>query len=115
MRAKSAPGAGKVGFQGPLYRRMNKHTILVRYDPETEAPWRDPRTGFCVPAKVGEPGEAIGIVANMNIYAEYLNNKKANSEKLIADVFRKGDLYQRMGDLLVNERSGWVSFKDRTG
>jgi acyl-CoA synthetase (AMP-forming)/AMP-acid ligase II len=51
----------------------------------------------------------------MDFYHEYLNNKKANEEKLIANVFKKGDLYQRMGDLLVNEKSGWVSFRDRTG
>jgi acyl-CoA synthetase (AMP-forming)/AMP-acid ligase II len=108
-------GAGKIGFQGHLYRRLNKHTILIRYDTNTEAPWRDPKTGFCVPARLGEPGEAIGIVTNMDVYPEYLNNPKANEEKLIANVFKKGDLYQRMGDLLVNERSGWISFRDRTG
>ena len=113
--SRGVAGAGKVGFQGPLYRIFNKHTFLVRYDPATESPWRDPKTGFCKVARRGEPGEAIGVVTNMDVYHAYINNPAANNEKLIADVFRKGDLYQRMGDLLVNETSGWVSFQDRTG
>ncbi|KIW01363.1 hypothetical protein, variant 2 [Verruconis gallopava] len=113
--SRGRQGAGKVGFQGPIYRNFNRDTVLVRYDPDTEMPWRDPKTGFCVRAKIGEPGEAIGLVRNMDFYHEYLNNPKANEEKLLANVFKKGDLYQRMGDLLVNESSGWVSFRDRTG
>jgi acyl-CoA synthetase (AMP-forming)/AMP-acid ligase II len=113
--SRGVAGAGKVGFQGPIYRFFNNHTMLVRYDPTTEAPWRDPKTGFCKLARVGEPGEAIGVVTNMDVYHAYLNNPKANEEKLIANVFKKGDLYQRMGDLLVNDKSGWVSFQDRTG
>lgn len=112
---RGAVAAGKVGFQGPLYRMFNKQTVLVRYDPITQAPWRDPQTGLCKQAGFGEPGEAIGIVTNMDVYHAYLNNPAANEEKLISNVFKKGDLYQRMGDLLVNERSGWVHFADRTG
>src|SRR6185436_4871756 len=81
----------------------------------TEQPYRDTRTGFCVKALVGEPGEAIGRVRSMDLYHDYLDNPKANQEKLIRNVFKKGDLFQRTGDLLMRNKDGWVQFVDRTG
>jgi len=108
-------GSGKVGFHGPVSWPIEKTTYIVKYDPETEQPYRDPKTGFCVPVKPGEPGEAIGRVVSLDTYSEYLNNPKANSEKLIHDVFAKGDLFQRTGDLLIRDNDGWVGFLDRTG
>lgn len=106
---------GAVGFKGPLARYFENNTFLVKYDPETEMPWRDPKTGFCVPASTLEPGEAIGRIPSMSLYLEYVDNPAANAEKIIRDVFVKGDMFQRMGDLLVRDRKGWVSFLDRTG
>lgn len=113
--SQGSSGAGKVGYQGPIYNYFNTQTVLVKYDPETETPYRDPKTGFCVAAKAGEPGEAIGRVMSLETYSDYLNDPKATEKKLIANVFAKGDLYQRMGDLLVREKSGWIHFLDRTG
>jgi acyl-CoA synthetase (AMP-forming)/AMP-acid ligase II len=107
--------AGKVGFEGPIARRHNKLTYLVKYDTSTEEPWRDPVTGFCVPAKAGEAGEAIGRVLDFSTYSEYLNNPEANEKKLIRDVFAKGDVFQRTGDLLMRDSEGWVYFMDRSG
>ncbi|QDS72660.1 hypothetical protein FKW77_002703 [Venturia effusa] len=107
--------AGKVGFRGPIENYLTTDTILVKYDPTTEAPWRDPKTGFCARAKKDEPGEAIGLVTGMEFYPEYLNNPEANQKKLITNVFKKGDVYQRTGDLLVRERSGYIRFHDRSG
>lgn len=97
---------GKVGFEGPIMRRCNALTYLVKYDHETGLPWRDPRTGFCLQAKVGEAGEAIGRVMDLSVYADYLNNPEANEKKLIRNGFKKGDLFQRMGDLLVRDKDG---------
>jgi acyl-CoA synthetase (AMP-forming)/AMP-acid ligase II len=113
--SRGAVAAGKVGFQGPIAHYMTTDTILVKYDPATEAPWRDSKTGFCVRAKKGEPGEAIGLVTGMDFYPEYLNNPEANEKKLITNVFKEGDVYQRTGDLLVREPSGWIRFHDRSG
>lgn len=110
-----AIGAGKVGFHGPFSWPLEKTTYLVKYDPETEEPYRDPKTGFCVPVKNGEPGEAIGRVRSLDTYNDYLNNPKANKEKLISDVFEKGDLFQRTGDLLMRSNDGYIQFVDRTG
>ncbi|RDW90820.1 putative bifunctional fatty acid transporter/acyl-CoA synthetase (FAT1) [Aspergillus mulundensis] len=108
-------GAGKVGFSGPIRRFFEDDTIIVKYDPDTELPYRDPKTGFCVKAKIGEEGEAIGRVRNRGMLTEYLRNEDATEKKLLRDVFEKGDLFQRTGDLLVQDSDGWIKFQDRVG
>ena len=108
-------GAGRVGFQGLLSRRMEKNRVIVKFDYDSEAPVRDPQTGFCVPAEVGEPGEVIGKIMDMGGYTSYYNNKEATEKKIMRDVFEKGDVWQRAGDLLMIEPSGWVRFVDRIG
>jgi acyl-CoA synthetase (AMP-forming)/AMP-acid ligase II len=112
---RAAAGAGKIGFVGPLYRASDPDTCLVRLDPTTALPYRTPATGFCVRAALGEPGEVIGRVKNPALLTRYLANDAATEEKLMADVFVKGDLWQKMGDLLVVEHDGWVRFHDRMG
>jgi len=112
---KRSQDAGYVGHKGPIGRYFETGTYIVRYDKETDMPWRDPTTGFCVEADIEEPGEAIGRVTSMATYREYLENDEANAKKLIRDVFEKGDLFQRTGDLLVRDASSWVKFTDRMG
>ncbi|PWY84715.1 bifunctional fatty acid transporter and acyl-CoA synthetase [Aspergillus sclerotioniger CBS 115572] len=108
-------GAGKVGFSGPIKRLLEDDTYIVRYDTETEAPYRDPKTGFCIQAKLGEEGEAIGRVKSRGLLTEYLHNKDATETKLLRNVFKDGDLFQRTGDLVVRDHDGWVRFQDRVG
>lgn len=108
-------GAGKVGFSGPIRRFLEDDTFIVKYDTETEMPYRDPKTGFCVRARLGEEGEAIGRVRDRGLLTEYLQNENATEGKLLRDVFQKGDLFQRTGDLVVQDHSGWVKFQDRVG
>ena len=112
---EGAWGAGKIGFSGPIRRFLEDDVSIVRYDPDTEMPYRDPKTGFCVRASLGEEGEAIGRVRMRGLLTEYLHNEKATEEKLLRDVFQKGDLFQRTGDLVVQDGSGWVKFQDRVG
>ncbi|EHL02622.1 putative Very long-chain fatty acid transport protein [Glarea lozoyensis 74030] len=108
-------GGGKVGFAGPLRRYLENDTIIVLSDPATEKPYRDPKTGFCIRAKLGEVGEAIGRVKNRGLLTEYLNNSPATEEKIMRDVFEKGDCFQSTGDLVIQDESGWVRFHDRMG
>ena len=110
-----AAAAGKVGYSGAIRRYLEEDTLIVRMDPDTEEPYRDPKTGFCVRARLGEPGEVIGRVKEIAVLTEYLNNPSATQEKIIKDVFEKGDCFQKMGDLLVQEETGWVRFHDRMG
>ena len=111
----SSQGAGKVGFVGSLQYRLEKDQFLVKFDYDLELPYRDPRTGLCVPAASGEAGEVIARIPSMATYTDYHNNADATNAKLLRDVFEKGDIFQRSGDLLVREHSGWVRFVDRTG
>lgn len=108
-------GAGKIGFGGPLRRFLEDDVFIVKYDTDTEMPVRDPTTGFCVKAALGEEGEAIGRVRDRGLLTEYLHNEDATEKKLLRDVFKKGDLFQRAGDLVVQDSSGWVKFQDRVG
>ncbi|SPO04692.1 related to acyl-CoA synthetases (AMP-forming)/AMP-acid ligases II [Cephalotrichum gorgonifer] len=113
--SRSAAGVGMVGFTGVLRRFLEDDVFLVKFDTTTEDIYRDPETGFCVLAKAGEPGEAIGRVRSMEFYNEYHNHPEATKLKIISNVFKKGDLFQRTGDLLVCSSSGWVRFHDRSG
>lgn len=94
---------------------MENDTFIVRTDPETEEVYRNPNTGFCESVRSGEPGEVIGRVRDLAVLTEYLNNPSASQKKLLTDVFAKGDCFQRMGDLLLWNSSGWVQFYDRMG
>ncbi|TVY47372.1 Fatty acid transporter protein [Lachnellula cervina] len=111
----SAAGAGNIGFAGVVRRYLEQDNFLLRVDPKTGAPYRDPRTGFCVRAKLGEPGEVIGRVKSRALLTEYLNNESATEEKILFDVFKKGDCYQKMGDLMIHDHTGWLRFHDRMG
>ncbi|KAJ5273237.1 hypothetical protein N7478_008362 [Penicillium angulare] len=108
-------GAGKIGFSGPIRRSLEEDTLIVKYDIDTEMPWRDPQTGFCVRAKLGEEGEAIGRLRDRGLLIEYLGNEEATEDKLLRDVFAKGDIFQRTGDLIVQDTDGWIRFQDRVG
>ncbi|TVY42800.1 Fatty acid transporter protein [Lachnellula occidentalis] len=86
----SAAGAGNIGFAGAVRRYLEQDNFLIKIDAETETPYRDPKTGFCVRAN-------------------------ATEEKILFDVFKKGDCYQKMGDLMIHDHTGWVRFHDRVG
>ncbi|KFX87522.1 hypothetical protein V490_08193 [Pseudogymnoascus sp. VKM F-3557] len=108
-------GAGRLAYGGPVRRWYENDTFIVKFDTQTELPYRDPKTGFCVKCELGEAGEVIGRVKDRGLLTEYLGNSSATEEKLIKDVFVKGDLFQKMGDLVIQDRDGWVYFHDRIG
>ncbi|RFU26976.1 hypothetical protein B7463_g9372, partial [Scytalidium lignicola] len=108
-------GAGCLGFVGPITRLVEKDTFIVKYDHDREDIYRDPKTGRCVLAAVNEPGEIIGRVPSMAGYPDYYLNPSATDAKLVKDVFKPGDLWQRSGDLAMIDSEGWVHFRDRIG
>ena len=114
MRASSR-GVGKLGFRGFLAQQLEKDQFIVRFDHDTDAPYRDPTTGFCVLAGRGKPGEAIARIKDWPTYLNYHHNEAATEAKIIRNVFVKGDVFQKSGDLMVLETSGWVRFVDRVG
>ena len=45
----------------------------------------------------------------------YVDNAEETSKKVLRDVFRRGDVCFRTGDLMVVDPSGWLYFRDRLG
>lgn len=105
-----------VGFQGLIGRWIEDDTFLLKVDEaKQDGLYRDPKTGYCVEAKFGEPGEAVARIRTLQGYPAYFGDKKATEKKFARDVFKKGDLFQRSGDLLVRQNDGWVRFYERAG
>lgn len=107
-----------LGVRGTLWHLLNGRSqkrILV--DPDTQEVLRDAQ-GFCIPAKAGEAGEAI---IKMNVAdpdrgtPEYYGNREAATKRRLKDVFTKGDLWFRSGDLMRLDSEGRLFFVDRLG
>ncbi|RWS29198.1 Long-chain fatty acid transport protein 1-like protein [Leptotrombidium deliense] len=89
---------------------------LIRVNEETGEAIRGP-DGLCVRCQPNQCGEFIGKIVKEDPTREfdgYLNTEATN-KKIIRDVYRKGDMYFRSGDLLYLDQFGYVFFKDRTG
>lgn len=107
---------GAVGHMGGLLTKLQKNK-LVKFDVENEAIIRGP-DGFAIECGYDEPGELIGLIDSSNPFTTfdgYHGNKKATSKKIATDVFKKGDMYFRTGDLLSRNQAGYWFFVDRIG
>lgn len=107
-------GKGCVGYAGPIGRLMEKDTFIVKCNKDTGEVLRNQK-GFCIRASQGEVGEVLGRCRNRATMTDYFDNEEATESKMLKDVFEKGDLFQKMGDLLVHESDGWIRFSDRIG
>jgi fatty-acyl-CoA synthase len=108
---------GKPGAVGrvPGYMRGIIHTRIVKFDLENETPIRG-ADGFCIECADGEAGEAIGKVRNEpGANFEGYTQKSDTQKKLLSDVFDKGDLWFRTGDLMRRDAEGYFYFVDRIG
>merc|ERR1711962_1277088 len=90
---------------------------LIRVDEDTMEPVRDPVTGLCVPCQIGEPGELVGKIERGHPVRDFQGyaDKEATKKKVMKDVWKKGDMAFRSGDILVQDELGWLYFKDRAG
>lgn len=106
---------GSVGFISVLFPFLFPLGLIV-VDEETREPLRDSR-GFCVPCKPGQPGELVGRIERGHPVRDFHGyaDKSATEKKVIYDVWRKGDMCFRSGDILVQDEFGWLYFKDRAG
>ncbi|KAG0268877.1 hypothetical protein DFQ27_005472 [Actinomortierella ambigua] len=111
----SSEGAGKVGRYGVINRLIDPTVAIVKHDHSTGEAYRDPKTGFCIRVKANEPGEIIGQILPETVQRPYYKNKSASEKKLMRDVFKKGDVWFRMGDLMMFDTDGWLMFCDRVG
>jgi fatty-acyl-CoA synthase len=88
---------------------------LIRFDVETEQPVRGPN-GLCIECKPGEVGECVGEIGTdvRSAYAGYAD-KAASEKKVLHDVLRRGDSFFASGDLMRQDRDGYLYFVDRIG
>lgn len=112
--------SGAIGQVGALGRLLSRSVqTLVEVDWTTEAPYRDPKTGFCVPvATPGDPGELLYQMDAADIgskFQGYFGNKGASDSKILRDVFVKGDAWFRSGDVVRVDADGRTWFSDRIG
>ncbi|MBP9234991.1 MAG: long-chain-acyl-CoA synthetase [Hyphomonadaceae bacterium] len=108
---------GKIGAVGRIPRllRARLPARILKFDVETEEPVRGP-DGLCIEAAPDEPGEAVGpITHEPRQRFDGYNDEAQSKKKLLRDVFVKGDLWFRTGDLMKMDADGYVYFVDRVG
>jgi len=109
---------GLIGSCGRVPSRERSVLRLIRYDDETG---RHPRNagGRCIEVGPGEPGEAIGCIADPAgapaAPFEGYRSADATDGKGLRDVFTPGDRWFRSGDLLRMDADGYLWFVDRVG
>jgi acyl-CoA synthetase (AMP-forming)/AMP-acid ligase II len=86
---------------------------LVRYDTEKDDFIRNEK-GFLIKCKAGEPGVLIGEISTRARFDGY-QDESATNNKILRDVFKKGDAYFNTGDLLRMDKSRRLFFVDRMG
>jgi len=111
---------GKIGAIGrvPPFLRHRFPLALVKFDDESGFPMRG-EDGHCLRCATGESGEAIGRIhdASARISGEFEGYSRAeqSGQKVLRDVFERGDAWYRTGDLMRVDESGFYYFVDRIG
>jgi len=115
FNAEGKPGSiGRV----PPYLMHRLAPALVRFDPETQLPYRNAQ-GFCVSCGPSEAGEALarvpGDASPSGSRYEGYTDAEASEKKLLRSVFQTGDLWVRTGDLMRRDEKGFFYYVDRVG
>ncbi|GAB9465392.1 Long-chain fatty acid transporter [Globisporangium polare] len=108
---------GHLGRHGALANLVVGNKV-VKYDVDNDEYVRDPKTGFLQVCGTNEVGELISTIDNKDPVKQfhgYYKNEGESNKKVLHDVFKKGDMYFRTGDLFkIDERRAW-HFVDRIG
>lgn len=109
---------GKMGAIGrvPFWLAPRLNIRIVKFDVETEQPIRNAK-GLCLQADYEEVGEAIGMINEEARFKfeGYSGDPKQTEKKILRDVFKKGDMWFRTGDLMKKDRDAYFYFIDRIG
>jgi fatty-acyl-CoA synthase len=108
---------GTVGAVGrvPDYLEWLLPSRVVRFDVEKEMPVRG-SDGLCIECAPDEVGEAVGGMSKRaGREFEGYTNKADSAKKMLRDVFEKGDVWFRTGDLMRRDEHGYFYFVDRIG
>ena len=90
--------------------------LLVKVDEDTGEPLRG-SDGLAIPCAYGEPGELVGRIDKGHPVRDYHGyaDDSSTKKKIMKDVWNKGDMCFRSGDLLTIDKEGWLYFVDRRG
>jgi fatty-acyl-CoA synthase len=108
---------GTVGAVGrvPDYLEWLLPSRVVRFDVSREMPVRG-ADGLCIECEPGEVGEALGGMSKRaGREFEGYTNRAESDKKMLHDVFAKGDVWFRTGDLMRRDAHGYFYFVDRIG
>ena len=108
---------GTVGAVGrvPDYLEWLLPSRIVRFDVEKEMPVRG-TDGLCIECVPDEVGEAVGgMSTRAGREFEGYTAKADSDKKMLRDVFKKGDVWFRTGDLMRRDAHGYFYFVDRIG
>ncbi|XP_035706184.1 long-chain fatty acid transport protein 4 isoform X2 [Folsomia candida] len=107
---------GAVGFLPVLFSYVHPLKI-IKVDEVTGEPLRDKDTGFAIECKPNEPGELIGKIRRSHPLLDFEGyaDKSSSKDKVLSNVWRKGDAWFRSGDILLKDELGYIFFKDRKG
>jgi len=106
---------GAVGFVSRLFPFLLPLGI-IKVDDDTGEPVRGD-DGLAVPCAYGEAGELVGRIDKGHPVRDYHGyaDESSTTKKVMKDVWKKGDMCFRSGDILVMDEFGWLYFKDRAG
>jgi fatty-acyl-CoA synthase len=113
---------GRVGSIGriPAFLSHRQPVALIRLQSDAMTPERDP-AGHCVRCSREESGEAIGQLRDgsgsydASTRFEGYADPEATRNKILRDVFSRGDAWYRSGDLMRQDAQGFFYFVDRLG
>ena len=104
-----------VGHHGLILRRMYREIYVPVKIDETGDIWRSPETAFAKRVLYQDGGEIIVRISSEQDFQGYWKARDSTQKKFIRDVFTKGDLYYRTGDVLRRDSQGRWYFMDRLG
>ncbi|XP_015341987.1 long-chain fatty acid transport protein 6 [Marmota marmota marmota] len=107
---------GKIGSVGRtnFFYKLFFNFHLIKYDFQKDEPLRNEQD-WCSQVKKGEPGLLISPVNTKNPFFGYAGSYRHTKNKLLLDVFKKGDVYFNTGDLMVQDQENFLYFWDRIG
>lgn len=109
----NAETANVLNLEGTVGPLLPWKMALARWDVAKGELVRDAK-GWCVRADAGEPGLLLGKIEGKNEFVGYAD-AKATKQKILVDVFEKGDAWFDSGDLLRRDRLWHLHFVDRLG
>ncbi|RAR11343.1 long-chain fatty acid transporter-like protein [Stemphylium lycopersici] len=108
---------GCVGLRGLIWNwKFGTDEVRVKMDVDTEDIMRD-KNGFAIRCGVNEPGQVLQRLTPETLASapNYYGNEEATQGRRITNVFKKGDMWFKSGDMMRQDADGRVFFVDRLG